>query len=290
MKVCKAIGSNNNEKNLLSQFIVMILTITMTISAQEKTKKTADEIARELSNPVGSLSTVIIQGTYTHWGGSVEGAASQNTGALILMPVIPVPLKTGSLIFRPSFPVASAPYINENGEWDKEVEFGDIGLMAVYGYTFKAGLIVGAGPTMFFPTAGGSRIGKDQFQLGPTALAAYIQKWGVLGFLWQHWWGVGSIPEDQEKVNVSTIQLFYWFGIGNGWQIGGSPTPTANYVAAAETSYSIPLNLGIAKTVIIGEMPLKFTIQGQYFVTRPEDLGTDWGIFFQVAPVLELPW
>ena len=143
---------------------------------------------------------------------------------------------------------------------------------------------------MFFPTASNESIGKDQFQLGPSIVFAYIQKWGVLGFLWQHWWGVGSIPEDRDKVNVSTVQLFYWFGIGDGWQIGGSPSPSANYVAAAETEYSVPFNLGIAKTVIIGEMPLKFTVQGQYFVTRPVSVGPNWGIFFQIAPVIELPW
>ena len=34
---------------------------------------------------------------------------------------------------------------------------------------------------------------------------------------------------------------------GNGWQIGGSPIPTANYIPASDVDFSVPVNLGFAK-------------------------------------------
>jgi hypothetical protein len=51
--------------------------------AQEDNKKSADEIARELSNPVGSLASMVFQGTWSQWDGSLPGASDQSTGALI---------------------------------------------------------------------------------------------------------------------------------------------------------------------------------------------------------------
>jgi len=47
---------------------------------------------------------------------------------------------------------------------------------------------------------------------------------------------------------------------------------------------------GVARTFIAGKTPIKATIQVQYFVTRPENFGPSWRVFFQITPVVELPW
>ena len=252
--------------------------------------KTADEIAQELSNPVGSLASLIFQGNYVRWGGSAPGIGAQNTSTVTFLPTIPVPLKKGNLLFRPIIPFSSGLTINENGDWDKERGIGDVGLISMYGYNFEGGWVLGGGFNVLFPTASKPSIGSDQYQLGPAAVFALIRKWGVVGGLWQHYFGIGNVDEGVKKVNLGTFQAFYWFGVGNGWQIGGSPTMTANYVGAIDTDYSIPVNLGFAKTVILGKTPLKLTLQGQYFLTQPDVAGSSWGIFFQITPVIKLPW
>ena len=283
-------------KSLIAFFglcgLIVVSTSTVLIGQDEANEepKSADEIAKEMSNPIGSLASLTLQGTYAGWDGSIDGASSQNTSTLIFMPTIPFKLRTGSITVRPSFPVSAAPVIDEQGNWDKKRGFGDIGIMALYGINYESGFLWGAGPTMFFPTASNSYVGKDQFQVGPAALAGILKKWGVVGILWQHWWGMGSLDEGESRSNVGTMQLFYWFSAGNGWQIGGSPVQTANYVEAQDIDFSIPLNLGVAKTLMLGKMPLKCTVQGQYFVTRPDLVGPSWGVFFQITPVVRLPW
>ena len=275
-----------------STFLFLICTMILPglLFAQEKEKeKTADEIAQELSNPVGALASLIVQGNYVKWGGSAPDIGNQNTSTITFLPTIPVPLKKGNLIIRPVIPFSSGLNF-ENNEWEKETGLGDIGLIAMYGYNFESGIVLGGGMNVLFPTASKPSIGSDQYQLGPAAVFAFIRKWGVLGGLWQHYFGVGDLDEGTDRVNLGTFQAFYWFGVGNGWQIGGSPTMTANYVGGIDTSYSIPVNLGIAKTVILGRMPLKLTVQGQYFLTRPDVAGASWGVFFQVTPVVKLPW
>ncbi len=278
-------------RNSATRFLIFTIFFFLTqfVVAQDDTTS-ADDIARELSNPVGALANFTFQGTYAQWGGSLSGASDQNTSSLIFMPTLPFKIWGGNLSVRPSFPIQGAPKIDVNGEWDSTSGFGDIGLMAMYGKSTEKGFLWGFGPTMFFPTASSSVIGKDQFQIGPAALAGLLKEWGVIGALWQHWWGIGNIDADQERVNLGTLQLFYWFSVGNGWQIGGSPIQSANYVQGQDIDFSMPLNLGFSKTAVLGKMPWKFSLQGQYFVTRPDIVGPDWGIFFQIVPVIKLPW
>jgi hypothetical protein len=276
------------KNDLLASCLLGILCCSKSF-AQGEVQKSADEIAQELSNPVGSLASLIIQGNYVKWNGSYPGISEQNTSTITVLPTIPVPLKKGNLIFRPILPFSAGLRLDENGEWNKERGLGDIGLIAMYGYNFKSGIVLGGGPNILFPTASKASLGSEQFQIGPSMVFAVIKKWGVLGGLWNHYFGIGT-DEGEEAVNFGSLQPFYWFGIGNGWQIGGSPTMTANYVGAIDTDYSIPVNLGVGKTVILGKMPLKFTLQGQYYLTRADLAGANWGVFFQITPVIKLPW
>ena len=267
---------------------VVVVTTFVSGVAQPQEAQSADDVARELSNPVGSLASMVFQGTWTQWHGSAPGISDQSTSSLIFLPTLPFKLGPGNLIIRPSFPVVGAPRPDGSGGWTKERGFGDIVLIANWGRVEKNGILWSLGATSVFPTASND-MGKGQYQLGPAAILGLIKPWGVLGGFWQHWWGLNP-DEGEERVNVGTLQLFYWFSLGGGWQIGGSPIPTANYVRATEADFTVPINFGAAKTFVLGTMPLKTTIQGQYFVTRPDVAGQSWGVFFQVTPVVKVPW
>jgi len=250
--------------------------------------KSAEEIAREMSNPVGKLASMVFQGTYSKYAGSLPGAEDQSASALIFMPTLPFKLGSGNLVIRPSFPIASVPTINALGEWEDVKGFGDIILLANWGTKKESGLLFGGGVTSIFPTAKDG-LGQEQLQLGPSAIVGVLKKWGVLGAFWQHWWGINP-PDGVAQANKGTLQLFYWFGLAGGWQIGGSPIPTANYVTATDIDFTLPLNFGVAKTFMLGSTPLKATVQYQYYVTRPDVVGPSQGVFFQIAPVVKVPW
>lgn len=272
-----------------SLFGLLALLFLPVIAFAQEGEKSVDEVARELSNPVSSTASLTFQGTWTRWGGDLPGIDEQSNGAIIFMPTLPFKLGSGNLTLRPSFPVASSPVIDGQGGWDKDYGFGDIVLLAIWGRMENNGVLWGAGGTSNFPTASKESLGQDQWQLGPAALIGHLSDVGVFGALLQHWWGLNE-PDTGEKVNKGALQLFYWFSLKGGWQIGGSPIATANYVAASDVDFSFPLNLGVAKTFIAGNTPIKATLQGQYFVTQPDMMGPSWGIFFQIAPVVRVPW
>ena len=56
------------------------------------------------------------------------------------------------------------------------------------------------------------------------------------------------------------------------------------------TEFTVPINFGFAKTFLLGRTPVKTTLQAQYFLTRPDVVGQDWGFFFQITPVVGVPW
>ncbi|QTN38732.1 hypothetical protein HZ996_06080 [Cryomorphaceae bacterium] len=277
-------------KKIVSLCLIMTGLGLSSHGQSDSKKKSIDQIAQELSNPVSLTASLVLQGNYNLWGGSLEGAGDQTSSSLIFLPTLPFKLGKYNLTVRPSFPTAAAPYLDEQGEWELQRGFGDIAVMGIVGRATKTGLLYGIGPTVIAPTASSPRLGKEQWQVGPVVLAGILKKWGVLGVLWQHWWGVGNVPEGQNQVNIGTTQFFYWFSLQKGWQIGGSPIATANYINGVDTDFSIPLNIGLAKTLMVGNTPIKATVQGQYFATRPDQIGPSWGVFFQITPVINVPW
>jgi len=272
--------------------LTAILVAVSPTSAQETgpaAAPTAAEVARELSNPVGSLASLNLQVNYNQWGGSAPDIGDQSTGSIVFLPVLPFKVGSGNLAVRPSFPFAGVPIVDpDTGEWTKKRGFGDMAILTNWGRKEEFGVLWGFGGTFVLPTASDDALGQGQWQAGPSALLGLLKEWGVVGVLWQHWFGLNS-DEGEEKANKGTLQVFYWFSLPKGWQIGGSPIPTANYLSA-ETEFTVPINLGVAKTFLVGKTPLKTTLQGQYFVTRPDVIGPDWGVFFQITPVVKVPW
>ena len=144
----------------------------------------------------------MFQGNYNQLGGSAPGVSDESSTSLVFLPTLPFKVGPGNLTLRPSFPFAGVPVPNGAGGWEKERGFGDIVLLGLWGRAEASGLLWGAGGTCVFPTASKESLGADQWQLGPAALVGWLQDWGVLGGLWQHWWGLNSNP-GEEKITGS---------------------------------------------------------------------------------------
>lgn len=71
-------------------------------AAQDDSRASVDDVARELSNPVGSTASLVFQGTWSRWGGDLPGADEQSNGALTFLPTLPFKVGAGNLTVRPS--------------------------------------------------------------------------------------------------------------------------------------------------------------------------------------------
>jgi len=207
-------------------------------AAQEKS---ADEVAKELSNPAGSLASLSNNIEYTTFKGDLPGADSQDAWSYTFQPVLPFPVgdKGRRVIFRPliSVPVDQPVFEADKGKFDDlNVNLGDTTFDLVYAGTEmtdkvnKKGYLWGIGVAGTVPTATNNALGGDQWRLGPEMFGGIIRHWGLVGILVRNQWnlggGDGGPGSNDQDFSATTAQYFYAYGLGKGWQIAASPVIT----------------------------------------------------------------
>jgi len=255
----------------------------------DRPEKSADEVARELANPNTSLASLTFKNQLRWYTGDLPDADDQFSYTLLFQPVFPFTLEptssggSANIFFRPAFPIVfdQPTFDAGKGNFDGVTALGDIGFDLGYGVTEKSGLLWAFGMVGTVPTATNDDIAGDQLRLGPEALFAKFEDWGLYGIFPSHQWDVAG---DNYDYSTSQLQAFLTFLPGGGWSVGS--TPIMNYDWEAE-EWTIPLNLTISKTTKIGTMPLKLALEVNYYVEQPDVFGPQWMIGFNVTPVVK---
>ena len=103
-----------------------------------------------------------------------------------------------------------------------------------------------------------------------------------------HQWELGGWSDD--SFSTSALQYIYAFNLKNAWQFTSGPTITYDWEADSDNDWSVPVGVGLAKTVKIGSTPWKFQLELQHFVEQPEDFGPEWFLeasnSAQLCPIL----
>ena len=268
--------------------------------------KSADEVAKELANPAGSLASLNFNMQYQTFQGDLPGADSQDSSSLIFQPTLPFSVgdKGRRIIFRPAVPVLFDQPVFEAGEGefdDLNINLGDITFDLVYAGTeitdkaTKSGFLWGAGVAGTVPTATNNALGGDQWRFGPEVFGGIIRSWGIVGALVSNQWNLGGGDGDpgsnDQAYSATTAQYFYAYGLGNGWQIAASPIITYNWKAEDnDQALALPVGAGLAKTMTLGGNNWKFQGQVQYYVEQPDAFGPEWLFKFTVTPVVNNPF
>jgi len=259
---------------------------------EEHHGKSADELAKELTNPNNSIAKLTFKNQYRWYTGDLPGADDQDNYTLLFQPVFPFKLaSTGDeknvLFVRPAFPFVinqPVPVAGPSGlDWDEVSAMGDIVMDVAYGRTYKSGWLWAAGVVTTWPTATDSEVGGKQFRAGPEAVLAYINKWGLFGFFPSHQWDYTGWADDDADYSVSSFQFFVVHTAGGGWTIGTQPILTYDWESE---DWTIPVELYISKTTILGKMPFKFELQLDYYIEQPDAFGPDWLVSFNVTPIV----
>jgi len=252
----------------------------------------ASEIAAELSNPNSTLGTMNFNIDYQTFQGDLPGASDQSATRVTFQPALPYALsETTNFFFRPAIPVIIRQDIpTGTGSYDtKKAELGDIGFDASLGKSLSGGIILIGGLAGTLPTATDDDLGLDQWLLGPQLGIAKMAKWGIAGLLVSHQRDVAG--EDDFDTKITAGQYFYAFNMGGGWQINSGPTFSYNHEARdSDNKLTLPLGVGVSRTVFLGGRPWKFGAQYWHYIESPDDFGLDYQIRFSISPVVALPW
>ena len=257
---------------------------------------TADlaEIDRKLNNPLTDIWSLTFQNnTGVHQGDALDGSEYSNN--LFFQPFLPFELgsrRQTMLTLRPVFPLVTQPVFEEDDQRNSsghETGFGDIQLLSLLGPGKGEGLIWGAGTTFRFPTASGPELGQGKYQAGPAAMLFWMGKPWVGGVLVQHWSSFAG-HEDRDETSRTDIQYIVRRSFPGAVSVGMGPTVTIDWEAESGENLTLPVGLGVTKTVRWGRTPVKLRAEVHYSLVRPDDYGTVWNYRLQVTPVIPNPF
>ncbi len=269
----------------------MVVTLAAPALSQDlpEEKKTAEEIAKELANPNTALGSLSFPFDFVRYDGTLPDASGQNGYKLTFQPSLPKPLGGGANFFiRPLIPISlSQPVPTETG-FETRAGLGDIGFDAAVGKNFENGLLLIGGIVGSLPTATDDALGTGQFLLGPEALIGFLPKWGVVGVLFTHMWRVSG--DDDVSTSVTGGQYFVTVSLKNAWEIAMQPTFSYNHNATENNKLTLPVGIGLRKTIIAGKTPWRLGLQYWNYIESPEQFGPKHQIRFTVDAVIPLPW
>ncbi len=251
----------------------------------------AQEMADKLANPTAAVASLNNNLNFTWYGGGLAGADDQSGWNYLFQPVFPFPQKNGkNILLRPAFPVIfDAPVPEPGGGFRSAgVELGDIGYDLVYGGMSPNGLLFSAGVAGLIPTATDDAVGADQWRLGPEVLVGVAKKWGALGAIVNHQWDIAG--SNKTDTNITAGSYFYAFNLGNALQLAAGPSFSYNHEAAEGQELTLPLGIGLAKTMILKGRPWKFSFQYWNYVESPDAFAPKHLLRFTFSPVVEVPW
>lgn len=265
----------------MKNFILAILAFFFfTISnAQEKKESTsADDLAKQLQNPVASLISVPFQNNFDFGIGPNDGTRY----TLNFQPVIPLSIgEDWNLIARVVLPVISQKDIF--GESGTQSGLSDVLISGFFSpkEPTSGGLIWGVGPVLLIPTATNNLLGTEKFGLGPTAVALKQAGKTSFGALINHVWSVAG-NADRADVNSTFFQPFVAQNFPGGKALTLNTELSQNWKAKTTSG---TLNLSGSKVLMIGKQASQFSLGPR--IHYGDGNSASWG--FRVGMTLLFP-
>ena len=147
----------------------------------------------------------------------------------------------------------------------------------------------GAGFDISFPTATEDVLGSNKWSAGPSALGVYLGPTWKVGGLLQNYFDFAGDDFDSNgapvaDVSLTNLQYFVFYSLDDTTSIGASPNIIIDWEADSDDRFTVPIGIGVAKTVKFGPVPVRIGLEFHYSVVRPDNVGTDYGIRFYIIP------
>lgn len=236
----------------------------------------AQELAKQLSNPVASLVSVPFQSNFDFGMGADDDGYRYTMN---LQPVIPFSLnKEWNLISRTILPIINQDDVVGRS---RQAGLGDITQSFFFSPAKTEPFIWGLGPVLLIPTATDGSLGTEKFGLGPTLVILKQQGQWTYGALLNHIWSVAG-DDDRADVNSTFIQPFLSYTTRTAW----------TYTFNLESSYdwtgehwSIPIHFTASKLVRFGRQPVSFGGALRCWATTPDGGPAGCGFRIIVTPL-----
>ncbi len=189
---------------------------------------------------------------------------------------MPFPLDNGDkILFRPAI-----AYTANDLDYSDSSGFSDISFDLAYAPTLGDGNLLAVGVFTQLPT-GSNGFSEEQFAVGPEILLGKITQNWAAGLFPNHLWGVSN-NGPYEDINRTSMQLFLIGLLDNAWSVGTTPVMTYDWNT---DQAKIPLNITVRKTVMLGNRPWQFGLEGNYYIEKA-DKDPDFMLSLNITPVV----
>ncbi len=111
------------------------------------------------------------------------------------------------------------------------------------------------------------------------------RKWKIGALVQQYFDYAGD--DDRSDVNLMNFQYFVYYSLSDTMSIGCSPNIIANWDLDGDNRWTVPIGLGINKTLQFGKLPVRFGFEVHYSVVQPDDIpGPEWDFRFFIIPAV----
>jgi hypothetical protein len=260
-----------------------VLAATIALPSAALAQGEAD-LAKASQNPVAAMISLPFQNNAFFGIGPDDEVAN----VLNIQPVIPVNLGPLNLINRTIVPLiylpdltAGLPELPEGVSGGSTFGLGDINYTGWLSPAAGGPVTWGIGPSISIPTATDEKLGTEKWSAGPSAVVVAQPGPFVLGGLVRQLWSFAG-DGDRQDVSQMLIQPFLNYNLEEGWFLVSAPIITANWEAASDDRWTVPVGGGGGRVFRIGTQALNATLQAYYNVEAPE-FGPDWSLRFAIT-------
>ena len=229
----------------------------------------ADELAKQLANPIAALISVPLQNNFDFGIGSGDGWRY----TLNIQPVVPISIgEDWNLISRTILPVVHQQDVMGSST---QSGLGDTvqSLFLSPKEPSSGGWIWGAGPVLLLPTATDDRLGTEKWGAGPTGVALKQDGAWTYGILANHLWSYAG-EEGRADVNATFLQPFVTYALGGGQTVTVLSENTYDW---DNSQWSVPMGLTYARVTKLGSQLVSFGVGSKVYVDGPSG-SPEWGL------------
>jgi hypothetical protein len=243
---------------------MLFIVVTFPVFAQG-----TQSLAREAKNPFADL--INLQLFYD--ANLRVSPANETQQVLIIQPLIPFELNADwILITRTILPLIEQPGSVPGEGWIRGL--ADTQVAAFLSPTRAGSLVWGIGPVFQLPSASNDALGQGRWGAGPGAGVQWSGTQWTLGALILNIW---SFAGDARRPAFNQMQVQptvnYNFRDNPNRYLSFSPTITANWEAAGDERWTVPISLGLGQLLKFGHQSVNLQVTTYYNAVAPPGSG-----------------